>query len=377
VSATPLLDALVRRRYLVLGALAALVYATSVVRLSGLSDWQFFVFGGDLLLGHHHTLVLEGEQIPASFPGGVHLYANYRFLQIGPPPLLLAVVIDRLGGATLAAAVIQALGLVAIFAVERAFPRAADTYSKILALVGGAQVTVAWASITQVHHLDDAIALAAVAAAFYALRHDRYVWAGLLIGLASASKPWAVVALALALIPTSRRAQLAVLASALAVCAAFWLPFIAGDAGTLQLGHVRLVEQPDSALAALHTNLVHSSQDLRLLQLGLGLALALLLTARRRPELAILAAFAARLVLEPSTYRYYGAALMVAAFIADAGRPHGRRLPILTLTAVAIWLLGDLVSPDQTAAQLRLVVYAGLAVYCLGVPARSSVPKPT
>lgn len=188
------------------------------------------------------------------------------------------------------------------------------------------------------------------------------VTAGLLLGLGAACKPWAVVLLALALVPRDARGKLLCGATAVLTTTACWLPFVIADHRTLQLGQVTLVLTGDSALAALQLGSLPAPQALRLLQLGIGLALACLLVLRSRWPAAVLVAFAWRLALEPSTYPYYAAALVTAALVADLARD--RALPVLTTVAALGWAIADR-SSGGTAGGIRLLTCAGLALLAL------------
>src|SRR4051812_1927039 len=90
----PLLDALLRRRYAIIGFLGVVMFVGSLGRLTGDSDWYFFSWGSDLLFGEHYRFVRHAYSVDPTLPGGFHLYANYPFLQIGPPPLLIAKLLD-------------------------------------------------------------------------------------------------------------------------------------------------------------------------------------------------------------------------------------------------------------------------------------------
>ncbi len=52
-------------------------------------DWQYFIIGSELLFGQHHLYT--------PLAGGLHVYANYPTIQIGPLSLLLAAPIRVIG----------------------------------------------------------------------------------------------------------------------------------------------------------------------------------------------------------------------------------------------------------------------------------------
>lgn len=372
----PLLAALLCHRYSVLAGLGVLVHLGSVLRLQGDdTDWQFFSWGSGLLFGQQGDFVRGDYRIDGTSAGGLSLYANYPELQIGPPALLVARLVEMLpgDGEVLGGALIQALALLCVLATERALLPQPTLWSRTIVLVGGGLVTVAWGALTQVHHLDDALVLTGLPLALWLVRERRPGAAGCALGLAAAAKPWAVVLLALVLLPTGTRAKLCATTAAVAACSLFWGPFVMADPGTLDLGEVQLVLSPASALAVVPSQWLPLPETLRLVQLAGGLALATLLVLVGRWDYAALTAFAWRLALEPSAYRYYALAVIVAAFVADARRrPTG--VPVLTFVAVAAWLAAGSV-PASIAAWLVMVEYVGLVALGLTVAARALLER--
>src|SRR5690242_8415410 len=107
-----LLTPFLRVRYLIL-VVAAAMFALQHISGTG-KDWRYLVEGGELLFGQHHRYT--------SLAGGLHLFANYPTIQIGPLSLLLAAPLrligsddGRLAGAILMTAVAPAL----VFVLER------------------------------------------------------------------------------------------------------------------------------------------------------------------------------------------------------------------------------------------------------------------
>lgn len=364
-----LLDALLRYRFHVLIALAALMYAVSSLHLQSDSDWTFFAWGGDTLFGAHRDFVRGAEVIPADGRGGLHLYGSYPFLQVGPPAFLLAKLlqIGPRGGIFVAGALIQSLGVLAVWLLAHAVPRA-DRRSHVTTLLGGAGVVVVWTGLSHTGHLDDALALTAVSAAVLTLTRSRPELAGGLLGLAASCKPWAVVAVALVLTPPIWRARAAAALSALVVLAICWGPFVLADHRTLRLGQVHLVLSPASAAAAFGATSIGDPQTLRLAQFLGGIVVASLIVLLRRWGLAPLAAFGLRLLLEPVPYEYYMASLVVAALLADL---HGwkHRLPLTTLSVTAVWAAVS-VLPTHTGALLRAGVFTAAILVPLAIAAR-------
>lgn len=362
----PLLSLLLRHRYALLVALSAalLIAGSSTVTVD--NDWHFFVFGSDLLVGDGAPLVRSSYTVFPDKPGGLHLYASYPFLQIGPPALLLAALLS-LGpddGLQLAAAAVQALGLLFVAIVERTFPRR-GLNARLASFGGSVFVVAAWTTLAHYRHLDDALALTAAAGAVWAVQQRMPVAFGLLAGVAAASKPWGVVVLGLAFALTGSRPRLTAVAAGLGVAAAFWAPFVLADTGTLEVGRLALAVAADSPLVALHAVSLAESGYLRPAQLVIGLALSALLAARGHASTALLTAFAFRLSIDPGAYLYYGAAVLAAAYVADAGRPAGRA-PAWTPCLVGFYVAA-LVTSGDVAGFTRLVGYVGAVMVATGL----------
>lgn len=359
-----LLDALLRYRYYLLALLALALLLASAAGTPDTTDWSFFVWGSDTLFGSHRDFVRGNEVIAATGMSGLHLYAEYPFLQIGPPALLIAPLLE-IGpreGVFAVGAVVQGLGLLVILLLGR---EAADTRrSRMSVLVGGALLLLVWTGLSHTRHLDDAIALTAVAGAAVTMPRRKPVLCGLLLGLAAASKPWAVGAAPLLLALPTWRWRAAAAIAAIGCVGVFWLPFVVADAGTLQLGDVSVPFALDSAPAALGGRGLEDPQQLRLLQFLGGMGVATLVVLLGRWQLAVVAAFALRLLVEPFPYQYYMASLALAALVADLLLPN--RFPLLTAGVVAGWITVSLV-PASTGANIRLVTFGGLLLGALAV----------
>src|SRR4051812_26540499 len=74
-------------------------YPMFAIWISGLSmllwtrwnDWNYLAAGGDLLFGQQHRVWFTPDlYFLGPTPGGVHLFANYPFLQTGPLSLVVA-----------------------------------------------------------------------------------------------------------------------------------------------------------------------------------------------------------------------------------------------------------------------------------------------
>ncbi len=356
----PVLEALLRLRHGLLALVAAALLLASWAGTPTSTDWLFFTWGSDTLLGADRDFVRGEEVIPSSGASGFHLYAAYPFLQIGPPALLLAAVL-QLGpadGVYLAGAVIQLLGLGTVLVLEQL--AGTDLRRKLLALVGGTLLLAVWTGLAHTRHLDDALALSAMAAGCAAMARRQPLLAGALLGLASASKPWAVGALPVLLAFTCWRDRAVALATAIGCVSLFWGPFVLADPGTLNLGNVQLPFGSDSAPAALGAEGVAPEQNLRLVQFLGGMLVAATAVLLGGWAVAPLCAFSVRLLLEPFPYQYYMASLAAAALLADL-QSSRLRFPAFTALVVGAWAAVSLV-PAETGGLIRLLAFS----LCLG-----------
>lgn len=352
---------LLRWRYAVLGVWSA-VWATALARRwdphdLGFNDWTVFQFAGRILTGQ------DGYD---GGPGGpLHLYANLPKVQIGPPALYASLPIDALGptaGTYAAVVVMSALGLLFLFVAERLGQALApDRRPDRVLLLGGLLFVPAWAVIAaSALHLDDALVLVATAAAMLAVAHGRWVPAGALLGLALATKPWAVFLLPV-LWGLSRTRRPAAFLVVLGVAAAFWAPFVLVAPDTVSaLGGVRLFVAPDSGLRLLGVAVDEAPTWARALQLLVAVGAAALVAVRGHWVAVPLAGVAVRVALDPQTHLYYGAGLVAAALLVDLASR--RTWPVLTVAASVVVYLPLLVDGPAPvlAGALRLIGCAGL-----------------
>jgi len=166
--------------------------------------------------------------------------------------------------------------------------------------------------------------------------------------------------LLLALPAAQRRRSAAVFAGAVALA---WLPFLLADPHTLcALGQFTIHNSASSALRALGVASSATPGWDRPAQLLLGAAVALVAVRRGRWAAVPLAVVAARLLLDPATYPYYTAGLLVACAAVDLLTPY-RRLPLWTAAAAgfyAVEQLGTVLLAPGTLGAVR-------AFYCLAV----------
>jgi hypothetical protein len=361
-----LLDGLLRLRYVVLALLATVLAAIASIGVSPDNDWSFFAWGSDILFGAERPFIRSDLTVEADQPGGLHLYASYPFIQIGPPALLIAALLGVASdqGAILAGVLVQLLGLVTIVSLERSTP-GGSRHTQLAVLLGGGLLTVVWLALTSFRHLDDALTLTGLA-----LRKRTPALAGVCLGLAAASKPWGVALLSLTLVPDTWWERARCVAAAVVTAAVWWLPFILTDSRTLALGQVGLFQSADSPLNVVDLDALLTAQELRWIQFGAGLLIGVVLVAAGQWHLAPLAAFCVRLLIEPSTYEYYGAAVVVAALVADMDRAW-QRLPWFTIVAASGWVAAE-ATQGAPSGVVRICLYGGLLISVLAVAAANA-----
>ena len=354
--------------------------------------WKFFIQGSLLLFTGH-----DGGSTKAA---GLHLYASYPQLQIGPLAFAVAQVLRHLGpdgGIVTAELVMTAAGLFMLYAIERIAltvrPELALRPARLqrVMLAGGAVFMIAWVELAvEFGHLDDVLALLCAVLAVWAGVLRRPVLTGLCVGLAADAKPWALIFLPLLLLlaggagqaPWSgqRRAAAtlagpalgvaAAAATAALVIAAGWLPFYIADPGTIAAAHFTITNLPDSALRALGVHAARTPSWDRPAQAVAGCALGTLVILRRRWAGAVLLAVSARIALDPGAHAYYTAGVMAGALLWDcvgARRP----FPLWSLLTLGALTAVPLLSADaalQGRFRLGLVIAFTLAI--LLMPAR-------
>jgi hypothetical protein len=298
--------------------------------VNGGFSWHFFVQGSELLF----------HGAPAGQPaGGLHVYANYPQLQIGPFTFAVAELLRHLGGSdgVVASGVFMtALGLVVLYCIERIAQamRPELTLSPYLdrtMLVGGAVFMIGWTELSvAIGHLDDALALTLVTLAVLALTANLPAIAGVCLGLSVDSKPWALVFLALVLtVPTFMRKEVALVTVAVVVLV--WLPFVIADTHTLTAAsQFTIPNEPSSALRAVGVSDPTTPGWDREAQIGLGCLLGGIAVWRRRWPAIILLGVGARVVLDPGVYAYYTAGILLGALLWDTLNLR-RPIPLWTL----------------------------------------------
>jgi hypothetical protein len=242
----------------------------------------------------------------------------------------------------------------------------------------------ATAAAVRLGHPEEVLTAAlAVGAVVLAVR-ERSAAAGVVLGLALATKQWALVAVVPAIVAAPRAHRLRLLGIAVAVAAALTLPvLLANPTGFLEVGQ----QAATTPLSITRTNVWFLLAHPHAVQLDLpagfpsefvlyripewvgrvshplivvaAVPFAALFARRRTAAvdaLALLAlAFLLRCVLDPVDNAYYHAPLVLAllAWEALSGR---RRLPLASvLTCAALWITFDLVEPAARPAMTNLV----------------------
>ena len=239
------------------------------------------------------------------------------------------------------------------------------------------------AAVAYGHPEEVLTAALAVGAVAFAAR-ERSTAAGVLLGLALATKQWALVAVVPAILAAPRSQRLRLLGIAIAIAAALTLPaLLANLDGFLQVGH----QAATTPLSIGRTNVWFLLAHPHAVQLHLpagyptefvlyripawvarvshpvilvaALPLAALFARRRTAPvdaLALLAlAFLLRCVLDPVDNAYYHAPL-VLALLAWEALSRSRRLPLVSmLTCTALWVTFDHVEPVARPAVTNIV----------------------
>jgi hypothetical protein len=338
--------------------------------LRGGYSWHYFTQG---------SILLFDGATPGQPAGGLHLYANYPQLQIGPFTFAVAQLLRQVGssgGQLFAAVVMTALGIVMLYLVERIALTvrpglASDSRLPRTLLYGGGAFMVGWVDLAVAYgHLDDVLALLCVTLAVWALISDLPAIAGICLGLSADAKPWALVFLPLILAVPNRIRRHAALWAAVAVVLA-WLPFVLADFHTLTVAQFTITNEPSSALRALGVTAPSTPWWDRAAQIGLGCALGTIAVYRRRWPAVILLGVGARIALDPGVYGYYTAGILLGALFWDLLGLR-RTAPIWTIASgVTLAVAPVLISNARLLGDLRLWLVLGFTVTLLLVPSPS------
>jgi hypothetical protein len=265
---------------------------------SGLS-WHFFASGSHMLFNG----------------AGLNLYAEHPELQIGPLAFLVAAPLTYLGDAAQPVALIlmTAAGPLCLAWIAPLVP---DPHRRLRVFLAAVVLMPAWTVLSvRFGHLDDVVALVLALGALRAIVANRAAFAGLALGAAVASKPWALGFIPLLLVLDKQR--LAAAGGALAGVIAAWAPFMIANPATLAALRPPVGVAPSSGLHALgYRGDLIPAWD-RVGQFVVAPIAALAPVLRGRWYGLFLVAIAVRLAMDPKDNPYYIGGAALAAVIFD------------------------------------------------------------
>jgi hypothetical protein len=325
---------LLRSRYVLLVAwTTAWFFAAYESRPKGhLTDWLTFEFGARTLVhlnSHYDT-------------GALSLYAHYPFMQIGPPALVIVGALQWLRPATvqfLMAIVMALSGVWCLRCSEQIVGRHVSVERRrrlhTIALRAGLVLLPMWAwEAARWEHLDDVISITAILTAMAIITSGKRWWlAAILVGLAVASKPWAIAA-APVLMGMRREDRGRASLVAILTAAGCWGPFVVADSQTISaLGNFQYTVDAGSTAHFLGMALGNAPRWVRPVQFIGGFLIGMGAVRQGRWVAVPLIAFAFRVVIDPQMWLYYGMGPLVAAALWDCA--DDRKWPIWTgVTAV-------------------------------------------
>ncbi|NNC93483.1 MAG: hypothetical protein HKN80_13430 [Acidimicrobiia bacterium] len=348
-----------RHLWLLLTATSALVLIVQIP-LPHATAWHFFEEATDLLLSER----------------GLHLYADRPDLQFGPLSIVAALPLTALGRAGSWAAMVLfsavGIGIVWVLAdsVRRIRPELDKEAFERVVLFAGVLFLVVWGDVAvRTAHIDDAITIAATAAAVNAIVRGRPWWAVVGLAVAGAAKPWGLLFAPLAAVLPGTRRWVRVLLVA-GVAGLTWIPFVIAEPGTLDASSFEIANELSSSLRALGVSAATTPGWVRPVQLIGGTALAAALVWRGRWTAAVMAGVAVRLLIDPAANRYYTVGLVFGMLLFDLIR-RPERLPWTALGAAAVLEFGQFEGfPPTLAGWGRMAVT--VAVIGVAVTAAAS-----
>jgi hypothetical protein len=323
---------------------------------NSLVSWHFVATGASLLRS-------------GSADAGLHLYAAHPELQMGPLTFLAATPLSGLPtwlSGSVAAVLIAATGPAMLLAIARL------THLTITARQRGLAALVllpVWAELAvQYTHLDDALALALLVAGMLAVAERRWIPAALLLAASADAKPWALGFLPLLLVlPRDRWIRAG--AVWLATVVAAWLPFVLADPMTMHVGGFAIPNAASSSLRALGVTASATPSWDRPVQVLVGCVLGAVAVRRGRWLVVPAVVLAVRMLLDPGTYSYYTAGLVLATVLVDVGWRR-TRWPWVSIGVVvgldAVRHLGPLTPTNAALGWVRAATLVGALVVALG-----------
>lgn len=376
---SPIVVRAVRARTIIWLFVLAAVAARYVGRSDG--DWEEIFDATGLLFGVHGPI--------HHLPGGLHLYASYPEFQFGPLALIAAVPLWAAGWSArwLAAVAMLGIGWASLVLIDRAASGTGSAGTDVGAarparvepaelgrLVGGVVAAVAWVPLAARYlHIDDALAVLAIVGAVVAIRCERGVLAGLLVGAAIGCKPWAAPMMPmLAGLPRTQWRRAA--AAAVAATAAVWLPFLIAAPSMVRAGSPQVDVSDASVLRLFGVPGGIGPGWVRPVQLVVAGMCATVAATRGRWTGVALVVLAVRILVDPGTFEYYTSALVVAALVWDTVA-RSSAVPVATVSAALALDLAEVVVASATArAVLRLGAVLGLVGWVTCAPIRR--PRP-
>jgi hypothetical protein len=363
----------VRWRYGLL--LIAYVAAFAHLYALSISDW--------LLVEYADRLGLHRPGYPGGWSGFLHIYSQMPKMQMGPPVLLAGMptqlFLNPSDGNITAALVIMAAGVLCVALAER-IARAAGVAAEITrpaALIGGALLLPLWADFAITFmRLDDAIVLIAM------LLRGRWLPAGLLLGTAVATKPWAIVVVPI-ILALPRRDMVRAGVLAFGTLLLWWAPFFIADPaaphalasvhvsidplstfnllGSVGRGHLRVCMNPTTCYPA-------PASWMRPVQLSVAFLLAVLAARRGRVWAVPLVGLCGRVLFDSQAWSYYGVGPVLAALAWDMS--HGRRIPRWALFVLVGEYASYVIHNHVAVGVIRLVMCA-VVIYWFALRRRS------
>jgi hypothetical protein len=297
----------------------------------GHGDWPDFAAGSRLLFGDHPA--------GATKPGGFEIYRSESDLFIGPLALVVVRILVLAGGYWTAAAVFSLAGVGLVWTIERLAARIqpATRARDVVVLLGGTMFLVGWVDLVTSGHVEDALALAFVIGAMWGVATQQWLLVGVFLGLAIASKQWAVTLIPLVLALDDNRAKVRAVVTAAIVNSVAWAPFVIAAPVTLRAGTRTILAAVDSfpAVVGVAPGGTLIPDWYRPVELIVILGCAVFVARRHWPAL-LFVAVGIRLAFDPSTYTYYSGGLLLGALILDTA--DDLPFPIWTLASFLLVL---------------------------------------
>jgi len=353
------LDKVVRFRWALISCWLCVVGALSAI-WPGSGDWGYFRTGARALVG---------QPAPGT-SGGIHLYASLPGIQIGPPALLAALPFNWLPQPwdVGVARVLMCLAvLLVLWLVDRLCQAMGVTKARRHrgVLLGGLMLVPAWVIVAvDFTHLDDVLVLVLGTLAMLLVAKERPLWAAIAVGLAVATKPWAIV-IAPVLLRSGWRPAARPVALAAGVAVAWWLPFLSDPHTLGRLWGFRLPVSLGSGLTALGLDpAVVMPGWVRPAQLLGGVLLGVVAARRGHWTGVLLVGLANRVALDPNPMFYYGVGPVLGALVWDLTRTK-TGIPWTTGFTMAAFSLTPFAGGPDTIGALRLAICASLILYVL------------